>query len=160
MNNAKNIFLIISLIFIDQFSKYMIRRFGGFYICNKGIAFGISALYAVLCIFIIILVYFSYRILNSKFKILNEFSNLKLKKLDLIENLKLKIENYISVRIGIIFLISGALSNISDRLNFGCITDFIDLKFWPIFNLADIFIVIGVIMLISHNLKRVTHGEK
>jgi signal peptidase II len=153
MNAAKNIFLIILFIFFDQLSKYMIRHFGGFYICNKGIAFGIGAQDAILWIFIASIVYFG-------FLILNEFSNLKLKNFNLIENLKLKIENYKSVKTALILVSAGAISNIADRLTRGCVIDFIDLKFWPVFNLADSFIVMGVIMLILHNIKRVTHNEK
>lgn len=48
----------------------------------------------------------------------------------------------------IILILSGAFSNIIDRLTFGCVTDFIDLKFWPVFNLADIFIVLGAVFLL------------
>jgi len=149
LKNKKNTLFILfffGLILADQTSTYLIRHSGGFYICNKGIAFGISAQYVILWIFIISIVYFSYQILNG-------FSNLKLKSFNLIENLKFKIENYKAVRIAIIFVISGALSNILDRITHGCITDFIDLKIWPVFNLADIFIVLGVIMLIIGNFK-------
>lgn len=48
----------------------------------------------------------------------------------------------------LMLIFSGALSNIIDRLYFGCVIDFIDLKFWPVFNLADVYITIGGIMLI------------
>jgi len=48
----------------------------------------------------------------------------------------------------LILIFSGALSNLIDRLHYGCIVDFIDLKFWPVFNLADAFITIGGIMII------------
>lgn len=48
--------------------------------------------------------------------------------------------------IGLIFILAGAISNILDRLYFGCVIDFIRLPFWPLFNLADAFIVIGVII--------------
>jgi len=43
---------------------------------------------------------------------------------------------------------SGALGNMIDRLRFGYVVDFIDLRFWPVFNLADIVINIGVGMLL------------
>ena len=48
----------------------------------------------------------------------------------------------------LLFILAGAISNFADRAVFGCVIDFIDLKIWPIFNLADIFITIGVIMLV------------
>ena len=35
-------------------------------------------------------------------------------------------------------------SNLADRLRLGYVTDFLDLDYWPAFNLADTFIVVGV----------------
>ena len=46
-------------------------------------------------------------------------------------------------------LMGGSLSNLIDRLRIGAVTDFLDLDFWPAFNLADSFIVVGVGMLIA-----------
>jgi signal peptidase II len=45
-------------------------------------------------------------------------------------------------------LIGGSLSNLVDRVRLGYVTDFIDFGWWPAFNLADSFIVIGVVMLV------------
>ena len=45
-------------------------------------------------------------------------------------------------------LIGGSVSNLVDRVRLGHVTDFLDLKFWPAFNLADSFIVIGVAILL------------
>ncbi|MCL1816119.1 MAG: signal peptidase II [Clostridiales bacterium] len=41
----------------------------------------------------------------------------------------------------------GALGNLIDRLRFGAVTDFIDFRFFPIFNVADSCIVIGAFLL-------------
>jgi signal peptidase II len=41
----------------------------------------------------------------------------------------------------------GALGNLIDRALAGEVTDFIDLPHWPPFNLADVAIVIGVVLL-------------
>jgi len=41
-------------------------------------------------------------------------------------------------------LIGGSVSNLADRLRLGHVTDFLDLRYWPAFNLADTFIVVGV----------------
>jgi signal peptidase II len=41
-------------------------------------------------------------------------------------------------------LIGGSTSNLIDRIRLGHVTDFLDLRYWPAFNLADSFIVIGV----------------
>jgi signal peptidase II len=46
------------------------------------------------------------------------------------------------------FLIGGSTSNLVDRLRLGHVTDFLDLGFWPAFNLADTFIVVGVGLLV------------
>jgi lipoprotein signal peptidase len=40
--------------------------------------------------------------------------------------------------------LGGAASNLIDRVRHGGIVDFIDLKIWPVFNIADAAIVIGV----------------
>ena len=47
------------------------------------------------------------------------------------------------------FLIGGSVSNLVDRVRLGHVTDFLDLGFWPAFNLADSFIVIGVAILLG-----------
>ena len=42
------------------------------------------------------------------------------------------------------FVLGGSISNLVDRLRLGHVTDFLDLDYWPAFNLADMFIVVGV----------------
>ena len=106
----------ILLVFIDQLSKYIVRYFGGFYICNKGIAFGIYLPNWAILGFIIALIIFV------------SFLSLKFKKI-----------NYPSI-----LVLSGAISNLIDRLYNGCVIDFIDLHIWPVFNLADVLICTGV----------------
>jgi signal peptidase II len=44
-------------------------------------------------------------------------------------------------------VIGGSLSNLIDRVRLGHVTDFLDFRYWPAFNLADSFIVIGVVVL-------------
>ena len=41
----------------------------------------------------------------------------------------------------------GALGNIIDRVTFGYVIDFVDLRVWPIFNVADSSITIGFLLL-------------
>jgi signal peptidase II len=45
-------------------------------------------------------------------------------------------------------LLGGALGNLADRVRQGSVTDFIDLPLWPTFNLADLAIVLGVLLLL------------
>jgi signal peptidase II len=46
-------------------------------------------------------------------------------------------------------VIGGSVSNLVDRIRLGHVTDFLDLTFWPAFNLADTFIVVGVVVLLG-----------
>src|SRR5207248_1994151 len=45
-------------------------------------------------------------------------------------------------------LIGGSVSNLVDRVRLGHVTDFLDLSWWPAFNLADTCIVVGVVILL------------
>jgi signal peptidase II len=48
-------------------------------------------------------------------------------------------------------LLGGALGNLHDRVRFGPVTDFIEMgiagHYWPVFNIADAAITIGVVLL-------------
>jgi signal peptidase II len=48
------------------------------------------------------------------------------------------------IRLTLGLQLGGATGNLVDRLRYGSVVDFIDLGFWPIFNLADLSIVVGV----------------
>ena len=47
---------------------------------------------------------------------------------------------------GMVFIISGMVGNLWDRVFRKGVIDFIYVKFWPIFNVADIFIITGVVL--------------
>ena len=51
------------------------------------------------------------------------------------------------IKISLGLQLGGALGNLLDRLRLGYVVDFIDFKIWPVFNLADSSIVIGVAIL-------------
>lgn len=53
-------------------------------------------------------------------------------------------------RIGTGTLLGGALGNGWDRLYLGGVVDFFDFRIWPIFNVADIAICVGVPLLILY----------
>jgi len=118
-NSFRLLFFSISLILLDQIFKF---SFSGISICNKNIAWNISVspgIFYFLWIGIFIFLIFLFSKSNNYFE-----------------------------RIALTFIISGAVSNVIDRIRFRCVLDYIDLKFWPVFNLADIYITIGISFLI------------
>ena len=55
-------------------------------------------------------------------------------------------------------ILGGAAGNLLDRLTAGDVTDFLDLEFWPlrawpVFNAADVAIVLGVVVLLLASLR-------
>lgn len=50
-------------------------------------------------------------------------------------------------RLGLALQAGGAAGNLIDRLRTGLVVDFIDFRVWPVFNLADSAITVGVILL-------------
>jgi signal peptidase II len=79
------------------------------------------------------------------------------------------------LRIGLCMVLGGAVGNLIDRLRFGEVVDFLDFDFfnislppskilyfnfpgffldrWPVFNLADSFVLIGIVLIIVHLVK-------
>ena len=47
------------------------------------------------------------------------------------------------------FVLGGSIANLVDRIRLGHVTDFLDVRYWPAFNLADTFIVVGVAILFA-----------
>lgn len=120
---TKLFFLLLFLILADQIFKH----FSNITSCNSNLAWSLPVAPAVFySAWIVIIVTFIFIFLRTK--------------------------NY-SQKIFLIFILAGAISNIIDRLRFGCVVDFIDLKLWPAFNLGDVYITVGVIFLIILNLK-------
>ena len=62
----------------------------------------------------------------------------------------------------LLIIISGALSNIIDRIFNGYVIDFIYFHykdfFWPTFNFADIYITIGIIMMVINILRKINNS--
>ena len=61
---------------------------------------------------------------------------------------------YISLHVGTAFALAlgGALGNLTDRLRYGYVVDFFHAKIinWPIFNIADSAISLGIVLLMLH----------
>ena len=144
-----NLFIILSIFGLDRFTKvYVISQneinlspelFVSKYlninlIYNEGIAFGLlsfdqSHMYNFLTILIaaVILIIFFMTLKSDGFK-----------------------------KYSLLIIFGGALGNLYDRIVFNSVPDFIDIHYgefhWFIFNVADIFITIGVICLIYDEL--------
>jgi len=56
--------------------------------------------------------------------------------------------------VGLALILGGAIGNVLDRLRFGYVIDFIDVRVWPVFNLADSVITIGVGLLLWRALRQ------
>lgn len=126
---------------LDQMSKFLVLKhipLGGAwdylpglaplfritFITNTGAAFGIlpqmGSLLMVVAVVVIIAITFFYRLLPT--------------------------EN-VWARVALGLQLGGAMGNFWDRVTHGYVVDFIDISFWPIFNIADVSIVIGVAIL-------------
>lgn len=97
------------------------------YIKNPGAAFGLLANFQILFIIIAILILSLYIFYIKKI--------LKYKMI---------------YRLGITMVVAGAIGNMIDRVRINYVIDFFDLKVWPIFNVADIFICIGSVIVIYY----------
>jgi signal peptidase II len=140
------LFYLIAIIWLvlDQVSKYYVMNhfaigesvsviqnvFHLTYIINRGAAFGMltnQRWFFLVVAFILIIVYAIYH-----------------KKVN---------RGPISLRIGSALLISGAIGNGIDRYVLHGVVDFFDFRIWPIFNVADIGICVGVACIIYHLLR-------
>jgi len=139
----KLIIISLGVLLIDMLSKVLIKHFillgirvriiKGFlyitYVKNTGAAFSI---FRNNTIFLIIL---SILVIGLLFYYLNKKESIS------------KLEN---ISYGLI--LGGALGNLFDRITYGYVIDFIDIYIfkydYPVFNIADMAIVIGVIILI------------
>ena len=57
------------------------------------------------------------------------------------------------VKLSFGLLLGGVSGNLIDRIRFGAVLDFLDFRIWPVFNLADSGITLGVVFLSFHALK-------
>jgi signal peptidase II len=65
-------------------------------------------------------------------------------------------------QVGLGLIIGGAIGNIIDRIVLGEVIDFMDFRIWPVFNVADLAIVVGVaitmIIVLKDSLKKNIEG--
>jgi len=143
--------IALILLFVDQFSKYIIRQnmslaesipviksiFHITYVENMGIAFGLfpqgHSLFIVISLIIILGIIFFER--KKVIKSLKE-------------------------RFCLGLILGGALGNLIDRLRFGFVIDFLDFRIWPVFNLADSGVCIGGILMVFFLLRKRPRKER
>ena len=53
-----------------------------------------------------------------------------------------------------VLLLAGLWGNLIDRVSYGFVIDFIDFGWWPVFNIADSCISIGIIVFLLHQWKK------
>lgn len=134
--------LIVLVLFLDQFSKYLVILYlapwesiailpGVLYLThvrNPGAAFGILANWTGLFILVSLLLIGAVLLFWRRILTLSR-----------------------SFQLALALEVGGAIGNLIDRLRFGQVIDFIDFRVWPVFNVADMAIVIGA-LLIGYNL--------
>jgi signal peptidase II len=52
----------------------------------------------------------------------------------------------------LLFITIGLVGNLFDRIRYGFVVDFVDFGFWPVFNVADALISVGVIGVVLFSL--------
>lgn len=65
-------------------------------------------------------------------------------------------------QVGFGLMLGGAFSNLVDRLfrdRGGSVVDFLDLQFWPVFNIADLAIVLGAACLVIWSMRHPTESK-
>lgn len=140
--NKKNIVVFstaLVALLLDQLTKFLIKQnfqsnqsipiikniFHLTYITNTGSAFG---LFKGFNIFFIIL---SIIVIIAIFYYLKKF---------------IKNEKLLQFAIGL--LLGGTIGNLTDRIIYGAVIDFIDFRIWPVFNFADSAVTISILFLV------------
>lgn len=80
---------------------------------------------------------------GAGFSIFQNFNSMLIWISIIILGLLIFFNNYLP-KISFTLILAGLMGNLIDRVFYGGVIDFIDLRFWPIFNFADTIIVIGV----------------
>lgn len=143
--------LVVSVVLLDQLTKSLILTRltpgesvpvleGVFHLTlvqNTGIAFGFlqrqeSLLFVLITFSLLLLIYLAHRIYKRDLKVrLAEGSDSFPRPSPLI-------------KWGMALILGGAIGNWIDRIRFHAVIDFLDFRVWPVFNLADSAITIGV----------------
>lgn len=133
--------IAVCVILLDQLSKFAVQELMVLhesipvipglmnitYILNKGAAFGILEnqrwFFLVIAIVLVALFLFFGR----------------------------RLPKHPQIQLGVGLLLGGAVGNGWDRFAQGAVTDFVDFHIWPVFNVADMGIVVGVGLLLWYS---------
>lgn len=63
-------------------------------------------------------------------------------------------KKYPRLQVYLSLVIAGTIGNLIDRIFLGYVRDFIDLRVWPVFNIADSLSVIGVLLIAYSFIKK------
>jgi len=122
MVNWKVFFIGFLILFIDRVSKYLFFEDS---VKNYGAAFSLFQGFNILFILVAIIVIGLIIYYNNKV-------------------------NAFNMQLGMGFVFGGALGNMIDRIAYGGVIDFIRIWILPVFNLADLFNVIGGLIIIYY----------
>ena len=146
--NMNVLFLSLFLFLLDQISKYLVRHnmslgqsieiipnfFNLTYITNDGMAFGINfpfGYYIFTAVSILLTIFLLWYLWSLK-------------------------DHSIIPRLGLALIIAGAFGNLIDRIFLGEVIDFLDFMIgdfnWYVFNFADSYVTIGMIMVLIDNI--------
>lgn len=155
----KFILCSLVLVIIDQYTKFavvdkigktethvVIKKLLSFqYVENTGVAFGILSGKSVFIIIfaIIISLIICYLIHQIESAILNNKENSTI-------NYKSFKKKFTFIQIILVFVISGSIGNLIDRIRYGYVVDFLKFEFidFPVFNVADCYVTISAVVLL------------
>ncbi|MGE0328737.1 MAG: signal peptidase II [Polyangiaceae bacterium] len=61
-------------------------------------------------------------------------------------------------RVAVALLLAGAVGNLGERLVRGHVVDFLHVRYWPVFNVADIAVVVGALLFAFAGRQRARHS--
>lgn len=135
-STVKQLLAAFFLVMLDQLSKQWIEGksfvshgFGIEYVVNRGAAFGIMQgwTWLLMAVSVVVLVWIIYYYPQEKDK---------------------------CMRFALVLVFAGTFGNLIDRLSLGYVRDFIAIGAWPNFNFADMYNVIGVVMIMVALMRR------
>jgi len=141
-----NFYLFLSILFI---SILLLDRYSKSYVLNKILPF--QSIPIIKDVFHISLVYntgTAFGILKGNNFIFIIFSVIVI--LSILKQFR-ELSSNREFAVALTLIISGAIGNLIDRISLGYVVDFLDFRIWPVFNIADISISLGII-LILHSL--------